>query len=106
MAVAAPPDPFLDLLLPRAPLLREAVCSVPERLQPRAKRRFWVLGLNAAGDRVHAFGGEHPGFSMATGVREKDGRLWLGSLERSAVAVLGVWRATYDGGRTTTERPA
>jgi sugar lactone lactonase YvrE len=90
VAIAAPRDPVLDLLLPRAPVLRKAVWAVPERLQPRAKRRFWVLGLDAVGDPVHAFGGEHPGFHMATGVRESNGRLWLGSLERSAVAVLDV----------------
>jgi sugar lactone lactonase YvrE len=90
VAVAAPRDATLDWLLPRAPMLRKAVWAVPQALQPRAKQRFTVLAYDGAGDRVHAFAGEHPGFHLATGVREKDGRLWLGSLERPAVAVLDV----------------
>jgi sugar lactone lactonase YvrE len=88
VAVAAPRDPTLDWLLPRAPALRKAVWAVPEQLQPKAKQRFLVLAYDSAGALVHAFAGERPGFHLATGVREKDGRLWLGSLERPAVAVL------------------
>ena len=34
-------------------------------------------------------GPEHgPGYHMVTGVREHDGRLWLGSLHEPAVAVI------------------
>jgi sugar lactone lactonase YvrE len=90
VAVASPRDAALDQLLPRAPQLRKAVWALPQVLQPNPKQRFQLLAFDAEGARVHAFAGEHPQFHMVTGVREQDGRLWLGSLERSAVAVLDV----------------
>jgi sugar lactone lactonase YvrE len=84
---ASPRDPLLDLLLPRAPVLREIAWRLPERLlSPR--RTLWVIAVDAAGQIVHDLQGRHPEFFMATGVREAQGSVYLGSLEGSTLAVL------------------
>jgi hypothetical protein len=106
VAVAAPRDPILDLLLPRAPVLRKAVWAVPERLQPRAKRRFWVLGST-------------PPATLSTPSAERTrGSTWRPASARGTGGCgSAVWSgrplpcSTYDGPptmevRTTTEGPA
>ncbi|MFY0406790.1 SMP-30/gluconolactonase/LRE family protein [Solicola sp. PLA-1-18] len=88
VALASPRDPLLDLLLPRAPFLRRAVWALPQALQPQPKRLVHVQAYDAAGRLVHDLAGSHPDFGMPTGVRRRDGHLWLGSLEQGTVAVV------------------
>ena len=61
----------------------------PRRLQPAPKRTIRVQAYDDDGRLVHDVDlAEHgPGFHMVTGVREHDGRVWLGSLHEPAVAV-------------------
>ena len=49
--------------------------SAPRRIQP-----------HDASIRVHDLQTATPGFSMVTGVRERSGTVWLGSLHSTAIA--------------------
>ena len=47
-----------------------------------------MVALDDAGRVVHDLEADAAAYHMVTGVREHDGRVWLGSLEEPAVAVL------------------
>lgn len=88
VAIASPTDPVLELLQ-RSPLpLRRMATRVPEPLQPRPKRTIRALAYDDTGRLVHDVDLPGSGFHMVTGVREHDGRLWLGSLYEPAIAVV------------------
>ncbi len=76
---ASPRDPALDALLPRVPWLRKLAWAMPDAvLSP--KRTVWVIAVDDQGQIVHDLQGTLAGFSMATGVREHQGTVYLGSL--------------------------
>jgi sugar lactone lactonase YvrE len=79
-------DRRMDLLHRSPGALRRAVVALPQRLQPPPAKTTWVLGLDGDGRVVRDLQGSTPGWWMATGVREHDGRLYLGSLETETVA--------------------
>lgn len=90
VTLASPTDPVVSAVQ-RAPLwVRRGVTSIPERLQPAPKRTIRVVALDGDGRRVHDVVVDEPAarraFHMVTGVREHDGRVWLGSLHEAAVA--------------------
>ena len=72
--------------------LRKAVTRIPEALQPKPAADDPGAGLRRrrpARARPRPAGPERgAGYHMVTGVREHDGRVWLGSLHEPAVAVL------------------
>ena len=79
-------DRTLDRLASLPPLLRKLVWSLPERWLPAPVPTVWVMAVDADGSVVHdlqAPGGE---MSVVTGVREVDGRVYLGSLVAAVVA--------------------
>ncbi len=92
VSIASPRDPVVEALQ-RAPLwLRRQATRIPERLQPAVKRTVRVQAYDDTGRLVHdldlgddVHGGR---YHMVTGVREHEGRVWLGSLREPAVAVL------------------
>lgn len=87
VAMATPRDPLLDRLHPLHPSLRKAVWALPERLRPKEKRTVWVRAVDGATGRLrHEFYGTPDGFHMVTGVRERDGTVYLGSLQERAIA--------------------
>ena len=47
-----------------------------------------LLGANGASVLVHDLSADPAAYHLATGVREHQGRVWLGSLEEPAVAVV------------------
>jgi len=49
-----------------------------------------AMAFDDAGELVHDISGDASGYHMATGVREHDGQLWLGSLHEPAVAVMSL----------------
>jgi hypothetical protein len=73
-------------------VLRRAITRIPEALQPKPAQTIRVQAYDDEGRLVHDVdvrGPERgPGFHMVTGVREHDGRIWLGSLHETSVAVL------------------
>lgn len=92
VAVASPVDAVVERL-GRAPLvLRRMVTKVPEALQPKPKHTIRVQAYDDDGRLVHdldlAQPERGPGYHMVTGVREHDGRVWMGSLHEPSVAVL------------------
>src|SRR5262249_54471477 len=79
IAIPSPRNPLLDWGHARHPVLRKAIWAMPERLQPPPQHTTWVLAVDAAGQIVRDLQGRH-GYHMVTGVRERDGVLYLGSL--------------------------
>ena len=92
VSIASPRDSVIETLQ-RAPLwLRRQVTRIPDQLQPAPKRTVRVQAYDDGGRLVHdldvgddVHGGR---YHMVTGVREHEGRVWLGSLHEPAVAVL------------------
>ena len=89
VTIASPTDPVVEVVMHRAPLaVRKAVTRIPEALQPKPKRTVRVMAFDDAGAVVHDVVGDASAYHMVTGVREHDGKLWLGSLHEPAVAVI------------------
>lgn len=87
VTVASPVDRVAEGL-GRAPMaLRKMVTKIPEALQPKPKRTIRVQAYADDGRLVHDVAIDHPGFHMVTGVREHDGKVWMGSLHEPSVAV-------------------
>lgn len=87
VTIASPTDRVLGLLH-RAPLwVRRLVARVPEALLPKPKQTARVQAYDQDGTLVHDLDLPATGYHMVTGVREHDGRVWLGSLDEPAVAV-------------------
>src|SRR4030095_6774227 len=87
VAIGSPREPILDFLLPRPPVLRKAAWALPDALQPRPKKVVTIQAYDATGRLVHDLRGKDPDFFMPTGVREHDGKVWLGSLRGDRLAV-------------------
>jgi sugar lactone lactonase YvrE len=86
VTIASPVLPTLELIM-RGPMpLRRLAWRLPARLQPKPKPIVRVMAFDDDGSVVHDRSLEATRFHMATGVRERDGRVWLGSLEQPAVA--------------------
>ncbi|WP_151082468.1 SMP-30/gluconolactonase/LRE family protein [Nocardioides cynanchi] len=88
VTIASPRDPVVEVLQ-RAPLpVRRAVTRIPEALQPKPKRTVRAQAYDDTGRLVHDVDVPGAGYHMVTGVREHDGRVWLGSLHEPAIAVV------------------
>lgn len=88
VAIPSPRNPLLDWAHGKDPRVRQAMWALPTRLQPRPQRTTWVLALDAAGTVLHDLQADGQRYHMVTGVRERDGKLYLGSLAERAVAVV------------------
>lgn len=92
ITIASPIDPLVERLQTGPMPLRKLVTKIPERLQPKPKQTVRVQAYDESGTLVHDLDvnpSEHgASFHMVTGVREHDGRVWMGSLHEPAVAVL------------------
>jgi sugar lactone lactonase YvrE len=87
VAIASPQN-ALATRIRRGPMwLRRAADRIPERLQPQPARSARVQAYDDAGALVHDLDLTHDRYAFVTGVREHDGRVWLGSLHEPAVAV-------------------
>jgi sugar lactone lactonase YvrE len=85
VALFSPRIGSLDALAPH-PFFRKVTMRLPLWLQPQPKRTAWALAIDAGGKVVDSL--EYTGpdaFAPVTSVRERDGMLWLGSLEREAL---------------------
>lgn len=88
VSIASPRDPVVELLQ-RSPLpVRRSVTRIPEPLQPKPKRTVRAQAYDDAGTLVHDIDLPGAAYHMVTGVREHEGRLWLGSLHEPAIAVV------------------
>ena len=94
VTLASPTDPLVERLRTAPMPLRRMVTRIPERLQPKPKQTVRVQAYDRDGRLVHDLD-LHPeehgaAYHMVTGVREHDGRVWMGSLHEPAVAVYDV----------------
>lgn len=87
MALPSERNPLLDLLLSKPGFLRKAVWAIPDRFQPDASRITWVVGIDGDGTVVRNLQGPGTAYHYVTGVREKNGKIYLGSLVEPSVAV-------------------
>jgi sugar lactone lactonase YvrE len=91
VTIASPRDPLVERLQTGPAPLRKAVTKIPERLQPKPKQTVRVQAYDDQGTLVHDVDvrpAEHGAtYHMVTGVREHEGRVWMGSLHEPAVAV-------------------
>jgi sugar lactone lactonase YvrE len=91
VTLASPVDPMVERLQ-KAPMpLRKLVTKIPEALQPKPKQTVRVQAFDDDGTLVHDIDvkpADHgAAYHMVTGVREHEGRVWMGSLHEPAVAV-------------------
>jgi hypothetical protein len=87
VAVGSPRNAVLDFLLPKPPVFRKIVWALPDALKPKAADIIEIQAYDETGELVHDLRAKHPGFHMPTGVRERDGKVWLGSIGTSSLAV-------------------
>jgi sugar lactone lactonase YvrE len=88
IAVASSVDPLLERLMRAPGPVRRVAWRTPRRLHPKVQRTARAMAFDDSGALVHDADTDASRFHMVTGVREHQGRLWLGSLEEPAVAVL------------------
>ncbi|WP_243060879.1 SMP-30/gluconolactonase/LRE family protein [Nocardioides sp. SR21] len=88
ISLASPKDPVVELLQKAPVPIRRSVTKIPEGLQPKPKRTIRAQAYDDAGTLVHDVDLPDATYHMVTGVREHDGRLWLGSLHEPAIAVV------------------
>jgi len=88
VTLASPRDPLVERLKSGPMFVRRTVTKIPEALQPKPKRTVRVQGFDDSGTLVHDVDVKTDRYHMVTGVREHDGRVWLGSLHEPAIAVV------------------
>jgi sugar lactone lactonase YvrE len=88
VSIASPRDPLAERIQRGPMALRRSVSRIPMWMQPQPKRTVRALALDDDGTVVHDVELPADDYHMVTGVREHDGRLWLGSLHEPAVAVV------------------
>lgn len=91
VAIASPTDPLVERIKNGPLAVRKLVTKIPDKLQPQPKQTVRVQAYDDAGTLVHDLDldpeAHGAAYHMVTGVREYDGRVWMGSLHESAVAV-------------------
>jgi sugar lactone lactonase YvrE len=87
VTIASPTDRALSMLQRSPRAVRGLVRRAPDRLKPDPKRSARVLALDSTGATVQDLDFDASHWHMATGVREHQGRVWLGSLVQPAIAV-------------------
>jgi sugar lactone lactonase YvrE len=88
ITIASPTDKLVERLQSGPMFVRKSVTRIPDLLQPKPKRTVRVQALDDTGTVVHDVDVKTDGYHMVTGVREHDGRVWLGSLHEPAIAVV------------------
>jgi sugar lactone lactonase YvrE len=88
IAIPSPRNPLLDLLLPRPPALRRLVWALPDAVQPAEGRMLHVRAIAPDGWVVHELRSSGEIYHMVTGVRERAGLVYLGSLTQRAVGIV------------------
>lgn len=86
VAIGSPRNTVLDTLLPKAPVFRKLVWNLPDALKPKPADVIEIQAYDDAGHLVHDLRGTHPQFHMPTGVRERDGKVWISSLGTTTIA--------------------
>lgn len=92
VTIASPRDPLVEWLQTAPMALRRLATRLPEKLQPAPKQTIRVQAYDDDGRLVHDVDVDpalqRTPYHMVTGVREHEGRVWFGSLQESAIAVV------------------
>jgi sugar lactone lactonase YvrE len=88
IALPSPRNPALDRVHRLHPMVRRMVWALPERLQMQPKKTMWVMALDWDGKVVHDLQRSDVPHTFVTGVRQRHGKVYLGSLTASTIAVL------------------
>jgi len=89
IAFPSPRLPRLDRLMPH-PAPRRVAARLPARLQPAAQRYGLVAHLGANGRITQSLHGPSGSYYEITGVRQRGGWLYLGSLHETAVGRVAI----------------
>ncbi|WP_173196919.1 SMP-30/gluconolactonase/LRE family protein [Parvularcula mediterranea] len=84
-ALPAPQNAAVSKLHNSPLWLRKIVARLPAALQPNPPKVSWLMAFSRDGELVHFLEGDPEQYHHITGVREKDGRVWLGSIEEHAL---------------------
>lgn len=84
-ALASTRNKLMDTLFPQQPRLRKLIWNLPDAVQPAPDKTAIVFGFDRDGRVTHNLQAHDADFIVATGVREHDGHLYVGSLESSAI---------------------
>ncbi len=88
VALVSPRNPVLDRTS-RYPVLRRATWALPPAMLAKLEvRTTWVVAVDDTGRIVHDLQTSAPGYHMVTGVRQHNGKLYLGSLREQGIAVI------------------
>lgn len=88
VAIPSPKNLVLTAVHQFPKLIRSVVGRVPESLQPAPARTVAVVAIDADGQIICNYEGEIEDFQMLTGVRERDGVLYMSTLEGSQLVVM------------------
>ncbi|SFB99978.1 SMP-30/Gluconolaconase/LRE-like region-containing protein [Nocardioides terrae] len=86
VSLASPVDPLVERLQQAPGWVQRSITRVPDKVQPKPRRTVRVQAYDDRGALVHDIDIDTQRFHMVTGVRERDGVVWLGSLHEPAVA--------------------
>ena len=84
-AAASDRNRLLDSLLGKHPSFRKAIWNLPDALQPAPAEMALVFGYDENGTLTHNLQSHGGDFTVATGAREHDGYLYIGSLEARGI---------------------
>lgn len=84
-ALASDRNKLVDTLAPKPPILRRIAWAAPDALQPGPAPMAIVVGLDEEATVTHNLQWHHGPFTVATGAREHDGHLYVGSLVAASV---------------------
>ena len=90
VTIASPPNSLASRIRVGPMWLRRTAERIPTGLQPRPARCAWVQAYDDSGRLVHDLRLPHDQYAFVTGVREHEGRVWLGSLHEPAIAVVSL----------------
>jgi sugar lactone lactonase YvrE len=91
VTLASPRDPLVERLQSGPLRLRKLATALPDRLQPQPRKTVHVQAYDDEGRLVHDIdidpAKQATSYHMVTGVREHEGRVWMGSLHEAGIAV-------------------
>lgn len=90
VALASPRNAVLESLFKLPSRARKVLARAPQRVGPAPEETVWALGLGFDGEIVHDVHIDDPDFSFVTGVVERDGVLYFGTIMHDAIGVLDV----------------
>lgn len=91
IALVSDRNPISEWLAPRAPALRRLLWRAPMHWLPNPAPQVWAIAIDPdSGEVLSQVRTTHPEFSLATGLVEHAGKLWLGCIGAPSLACLNL----------------